>query len=46
MHTATGQTTRIKTSVVEINYQPPVGVSGLDPDPSDFDSLLHDIRFT
>ena len=46
MHTATGQTTRIQSSVIEINYQPPVGVSGLDPDPSDFDALLHDVRFT
>ena len=46
MHTATGQTNRIKSSTIEISYTPPVGISGLDPDPSDFDALLHDIRFT
>ena len=46
MHTTTGQTNKIRTSIIDIKYQPPVGVSGLDPDPANFDALLHDVRFT
>ena len=33
MHTSTGNTNKIKSTLVEIFYTPPVGVLGLDPDP-------------
>ena len=45
-HTATGQTTRIKSCALEISYTPPVGIPGLDPDPSDMNAVLNDIRLT
>mgnify|MGYP003626349735 CR=1 FL=1 len=33
-HTSTGNTNKIKSSKVEVFYTPPVGVLGLDPDPT------------
>jgi hypothetical protein len=47
-YTSTGNTNKIASSEVKVFYTPPVGVSGLDPDPmspeGDFCSHLHDIR--
>lgn len=48
-YTTTGKTQYIQSSVLKIYYTPPVGVTGLDPDPTPpeggFSSHLHDIRF-
>ena len=48
-HTSSGNTSKIASSTVEIYYTPPVGVTGLDPDPmpaeGSFCSHIHDIRF-
>ncbi len=41
-YTTSGLTNRIQSTDIEIYYTPPTGIS----DPADFDSLLHDIRFT
>ena len=41
-YTTSGLTNRIQSTDIEIYYTPPTNIS----DPADFDSLLHDIRFT
>jgi len=47
-YTSTGNTGLIQSSRVKIYYTPPVGISGLDPDPispeGTFCAFLHDIR--
>ena len=43
-YSTTGHTTRIQSCDLEIFYTPPVGIPGLDPDPSDMDAVLNDIR--
>lgn len=50
MHTSTGNTNKVKKSVVEIFYTPPVGVLGLDPDPVSGEggwcSFMHCVELT
>jgi hypothetical protein len=43
-YTAAANATFIQSCDIRIYYTPPVGVTGLDPDPSDMCALLHDIR--
>ena len=49
-YTSTNNTNKIQSTNVKIFYSPPIGVSGLDPDPisgeGDFSSHLHDARIT
>jgi hypothetical protein len=50
MHTSTGNTNKVKKTVVEIFYTPPVGVTGLDPDPVSGEggwcSFMHCVELT
>ena len=49
-YTSAGLTGYIQASNLKVYYTPPIGVTGLDPDPvspeGDFLAHLHDIRFT
>jgi len=49
-YTSTGNTGLIQSTRIKIYYTPPVGVSGLDPDPvspeGNFCAFLHDIRLS
>ena len=49
-YTSANNTNKIESTNVKVYYSPPVGVSGLDPDPmsseGDFCSHLHDARIT
>lgn len=49
-HTSTNNTNKIKKTVVEVFYTPPVGVLGLDPDPvsgeGDWCTFMHCVELT
>tara|TARA_Y100000401_G_scaffold24955_2_gene17284 strand:- start:6865 stop:14208 length:7344 start_codon:yes stop_codon:yes gene_type:complete len=49
-YTTSGNTNKKQSSFIEIFYTPPVGVTGLDPDPvaaeGNFCAFLHDIRLS